>query len=149
VADLILDLPPPRALATGIILSLSSTAIVLQTLREKGLQQTPGGRSTFSVLLTQDIAVIPILILLPLLSFGAPIPEAPPTGEGAEKVKAALTLIAHLPNWAVTLVTLGVVLGIALTGLYLTRPVFRFVHKAHLRELSTVLALLIVVGIAL
>src|SRR5690606_7625777 len=50
-AGLILDLPPPRALATGIILSLSSTAIVLQTLREKGLQQTPGGRSTFSVLL--------------------------------------------------------------------------------------------------
>ncbi|HBR36260.1 MAG TPA: potassium transporter, partial [Sulfitobacter pontiacus] len=46
---------------------LSSTAIVLQTLSEKGLMQTAGGRSVFSVLLTQDIAVIPILAFLPLL----------------------------------------------------------------------------------
>ncbi|MGR3756911.1 MAG: cation:proton antiporter domain-containing protein, partial [Tranquillimonas sp.] len=49
------------ALATGMVLSLSSTAIVLQTLTEKGLMQTGGGRSSFSVLLTQDIAVIPML----------------------------------------------------------------------------------------
>lgn len=55
------------ALAIGLSLSLSSTAIVLQTLSEKGLMQTNGGRSVFSVLLTQDIAVIPILAILPLL----------------------------------------------------------------------------------
>jgi len=56
------------ALAVGLTLSLSSTAIVLQTLSEKGLMQTGGGRATFSVLLTQDIAVVPILALLPLLA---------------------------------------------------------------------------------
>src|SRR5690606_9917253 len=56
------------ALTLGVILSLSSTAIVLQTLTEKNLMRTAGGRSAFSVLLMQDIAVIPILALLPLLA---------------------------------------------------------------------------------
>ena len=56
------------ALAIGLSLALSSTAIVLQTLSEKGLLRTAGGRSAFSVLLFQDIAVIPILALLPLLA---------------------------------------------------------------------------------
>ncbi|MDH5797707.1 MAG: cation:proton antiporter, partial [Paracoccaceae bacterium] len=56
------------SLAVGMIFALSSTAIVLQTLSEKGLMQTGGGRSTFSVLLTQDIAVIPMLAILPLLA---------------------------------------------------------------------------------
>src|SRR6056297_621421 len=58
------------ALAVGLALALSSTAIVLQTLNERKLMQTSGGRSAFSVLLTQDIAVIPILVVLPLLSLG-------------------------------------------------------------------------------
>ncbi|MEL6102903.1 MAG: cation:proton antiporter, partial [Pseudomonadota bacterium] len=61
------------ALAIGLTLALSSTAIVLQTLDEKGLMQTGGGRSVFSVLLTQDIAVIPILAFLPLLVVGLPM----------------------------------------------------------------------------
>ncbi len=78
------------ALAIGMILALSSTAIVLQTLSEKGLMQTPGGRSAFSVLLTQDIAVIPMLALLPLLARPADRNRAAhrrrlARGEGAEK----------------------------------------------------------------
>ncbi|MEC7377072.1 MAG: cation:proton antiporter, partial [Pseudomonadota bacterium] len=56
------------ALAIGLIFALSSTAIVLQTLNEKGLVKTEGGRSAFSVLLFQDIAVIPMLALIPLLA---------------------------------------------------------------------------------
>ena len=56
------------ALATGIILSLSSTAIVLQSLSEKGLLKTPGGQSSFSILLFQDLAVIPMFAILPLLA---------------------------------------------------------------------------------
>ena len=59
------------SLAIGLIFALSSTAIVLQTLNEKGLTRTDGGRSSFSVLLFQDIAVIPMLALIPLLA----IPE--------------------------------------------------------------------------
>lgn len=56
------------ALAIGLVLALSSTAIVLQTLNEKGLMKSDGGQSSFSVLLTQDIAVIPMLALIPLLA---------------------------------------------------------------------------------
>ena len=56
------------AITIGMLLSLSSTAIVLQTLTEKGLMRSPGGRASFSVLLTQDIAVIPMLALIPLLA---------------------------------------------------------------------------------
>jgi CPA2 family monovalent cation:H+ antiporter-2 len=58
---MILGQPVNTALAIGLIFSLSSTAIVLQTLSEKGLTQTGGGQNIFSVLLTQDIAVIPML----------------------------------------------------------------------------------------
>ena len=61
-------LPWQTALAIGMIFALSSTAIVLQTLTEKSLMQTGGGRASFWVLLTQDIAVIPMLVLLPLLT---------------------------------------------------------------------------------
>lgn len=143
------------AFAIGMIFALSSTAIVLQTLSEKGLMQTSGGRSTFSVLLTQDIAVIPMLIILPLLA----VPTGPslnPDGsisrvalEQAEDAHGhTMSLIEGLPGWGVTLVTLGAVALIILGGIYGARPIFRFIHAAHLREMYTALALLIVIGIA-
>jgi len=146
------------SLAIGMIFALSSTAIVLQTLSEKGLMQTGGGRSAFSVLLTQDIAVLPMLAFLPLLAMPKP-PErvlgevledrADGNGHGpAGAHEAALSFVEGLPGWGVTLVTLAVVGAIILTGVYLTRPVFRFIHAARLREMYTALALLIVVGIA-
>ena len=68
-----LGLPLATGVAVGMVFALSSTAIVLQTLSEKGLMRTSGGRSTFSVLLTQDIAVIPMLIVLPLLAVAEPM----------------------------------------------------------------------------
>ncbi len=142
------------ALAVGLTLSLSSTAIVLQTLSEKGLMQTNGGRATFSVLLTQDIAVIPILAMLPLLA----LPRVPHLeGDGSidrGNVDAhgaahhSLSLVEGLPGWAVTLVTLGAVAFVILAGVYLTRPLFRFIHATRLREMYTALALMIVVGIS-
>ncbi len=144
--------PTPTAIALGMILALSSTAIVLQTLNEKRLMQTPGGRASFSVLLTQDIAVIPMLALMPLLATPADRDRAAEVsvgqGEGAEKAEAAMTLIQELPAWGVTLATLAAVAAIILFGIFATRPLFRFVHHARLRELNTALALLIVVGIA-
>ena len=143
------------ALAIGLTLSLSSTAIVLQTLSEKGLMQTAGGRSVFSVLLTQDIAVIPILALLPLLAVAAPaqILHDGSIGRGGEAGSdagghGALSLVAGLPGWGVTLVTIAVIGFVVLAGIYLTRPVFRFIHASNLREMYTALALLIVVGIS-
>ncbi|MFW8634334.1 monovalent cation:proton antiporter-2 (CPA2) family protein [Cribrihabitans pelagius] len=142
------------SLAIGLALSLSSTAIVLQTLSEKGLMQTGGGRSSFSVLLTQDIAVIPILALLPLLGSHA-LAQLAPDGSiaftesnGHGGGHASLSLVDGLPGWAVTLVTIGAIAAIILAGIYLTRPVFRFIHAAKLREMYTALALVIVVGIS-
>lgn len=131
------------ALTVGMILSLSSTAIVLQTLTEKGLMQTGGGRSAFSVLLTQDIAVIPMIALMPLL---APVTPQGEAGHGDEHIGEAL--MASLPGWAATLTTLAAVGVVILLGQYLIRPVFRFVVSSRLREMETAMALLIVVGIA-
>ncbi|WP_062563686.1 monovalent cation:proton antiporter-2 (CPA2) family protein [Paracoccus aminovorans] len=128
------------AVTLGMILSLSSTAIVLQTLSEKSLMQTPGGRSAFAVLLTQDIAVIPMLALMPLLATRAPLPTS------EEHIGEAF--MHSLPGWAAALVTLGAVAAVILIGQYLIRPMFRYVYSARLNELDTALALLIVVGIA-
>ncbi|MCZ4257097.1 cation:proton antiporter [Sulfitobacter sp. PR48] len=154
------------SLAVGLTLALSSTAIVLQTLSEKNLMQTGGGRSVFSVLLTQDIAVIPILALLPLLASGSIggilpdgsislNPEQVDAAHGAEAgdhgpaaATAAFDFVQGLPGWGITLVTIGAVLSIIIVGVFFTRPVFRFIHSANLREMYTALALLIVVGIS-
>jgi CPA2 family monovalent cation:H+ antiporter-2 len=148
----------------GMLFSLSSTAIVLQTLSEKNLMRTGGGRATFAVLLTQDIAVVPILAIIPLLAiggnglgegvtaatFGITNPEAVVDGHAAATGAAEplMTLVQSLPGWAVTLMTLGIVVGIMLAGHFLTRPVFRFVHASRLPEMSTFISLLMVLGIA-
>ena len=155
-AALALDRTWTEALAIGMALSLSSTAIVLQTLSEKGLMQTSGGRSAFSVLLTQDIAVIPILAALPLLALSVPMQIAANGaierghddhhGDGHHGM--TLSLVEGLPGWGVTLVTIGAIAFVILAGVYLTRPVFRYIHAARLREMYTALALLIVVGIS-
>jgi len=146
-AAIYLGQPWQVGLAIGMIFALSSTAIVLQTLTEKGLMQTGGGRSAFSVLLTQDIAVIPMLALLPLLAISRPgIPIT--TDTGADQAQAAFSLVEGLPGWGVTLVTLAAVATVIFGGIYLVRPLFRYIHAAHLREMYTAVALLIVVGIA-
>ncbi len=128
------------SLAVGLMLALSSTAIVLQTLTEKGLMQSAGGRSSFSVLLTQDIAVIPMLVLVPLLATGG--------GSHGADDHSSVSIVENLPGWGVALVTLGAVAAIILAGRYLVRPLFRFIESARLREMYTAVALLIVVGIA-
>lgn len=148
------------ALAIGLILALSSTAIVMQTLSEKNLTRTLGGRSAFSVLLTQDIAVIPMLALVPLLAV-ARAPSIAPDGSltrtvGDHATTAAdghhgtplASLVADMPAWGVTLMTIGAILAIILVGHYLTRPLFRVIHATGLPEMFTIVALLIVVGIA-
>ncbi|MEM9342914.1 MAG: cation:proton antiporter [Pseudomonadota bacterium] len=152
VGGIILGLHPQTAIAVGLIFSLSSTAIVLQTLTEKGLMQTPGGRSTFSVLITQDIAVIPMLALLPLLALGLPATLSPDGsiqrgGHGDEHGHHTMSLVEGLPGWGVTLVTIAAVLAIIGFGVFAARPLFRYVHATRLREMYVALALLIVVGI--
>ncbi|MBX3453950.1 glutathione-regulated potassium-efflux system protein KefC [Ferrovibrio sp.] len=117
------------ALVAGLGLALSSTAIALQPLTERHLLGTDGGRATFSILLFQDIAVIPMLAVLPLLAGRSAATDA----EGG--IKAVILAL---------LVIGAVVLG----GRYLTRPLFRFIAATGMREIFTAAALLIVVGIA-
>ncbi|MGP9644967.1 MULTISPECIES: monovalent cation:proton antiporter-2 (CPA2) family protein [unclassified Halomonas] len=131
------------ALTVGLIFALSSTAIVLQTLNEKGLAKTEGGRSVFSVLLFQDIAVIPMLALIPLLALpelmGAP---------GGEPDHGSFNLVAHLTGWTHALVVVGSIAAVILGGYYLGPLLFRYVVGAGLREVFTATALMVVIGIA-
>ncbi len=106
--------PWPTALTIGLIFSLSSTAIVLQTLHEKGLLMGSGGQASFSVLLMQDIAVIPILALLPLLAMPdlvaagvGTVSHGPTTNPGF-----SLNLVQHLPE-LLTAMALTLIVGVA------------------------------------
>ncbi|WP_370209553.1 monovalent cation:proton antiporter-2 (CPA2) family protein, partial [Salipiger bermudensis] len=140
------------ALACGMVFALSSTAIVLQTLNEKGLMQSTGGRSAFSVLLTQDIAVIPMLVMLPLLALPGVAHLSPDgsidLGHGDEGGHHGMSLVEGLPGWGVALVTLAAIALIIVAGIYGARPLFRHIHSSRLPEMFTAVALLIVVGIA-
>lgn len=127
------------ALALGMTLALSSTAIVLQSLKEKALLDTSGGRSAFAVLLFQDMAVIPILALLPLLG----------TAPSADAADAhGTTWVAGLPPWMATLVVLAAVAAIVLVGRFLVQPIFRAIARTGLREIFTAAALLLVISTA-
>ncbi|MGI9409476.1 MAG: cation:proton antiporter [Hyphomicrobiaceae bacterium] len=148
---LVLGQPWTVALAIGLVLALSSTAIVLQTLNEKGLMKSDGGQGSFAVLLFQDIAVIPMLALIPLLA----LPELAETataghGHGGEGDHGhTMSLVEGLPGWQQALVTLAAIATVVVGGRYLTRPMFNFIAIARLREIFVAAALLCVIGIAL
>ncbi len=130
------------ALAVGMILSLSSTAIVLQTLSEKGWMNTPAGKKSFSVLLFQDIAVIPMLAVIPFLAV-AGFEHVANAGHIADSA------VGRLPGRAQGLVVIGVVSGIVMAGRLLARPVFHYIAKTRSREVFIAAALLLVIGISL
>ena len=140
------------ALAIGLVFALSSTAIVTQTLNEKGLMRSDGGQASFAVLLFQDIAVIPMLALIPLLALpelaGAPGHQADHSG-GHQEAVLNFNLVEGLPGWQTGLITLAAIALVVLAGRYLTGPVFRYIARARLRELFVSTALMMVVGIAL
>lgn len=127
------------ALAIGLSIALSSTAIVIQSLSEKGLLKTQAGQNAFSILLFQDIAVIPILALFPLLAISTDVTAT---------AEAQHSLISGFPVWAQILITLSTIIGIVVGGHFLSAPIFRFIAETHLREIFTAFALLIVVAIA-
>ena len=138
--------------AAGLILAMSSTAIVLSSLQERGQLKSPGGHAAFSVLLFQDIAVIPIFALLPLLAvapLATPAAATAATAEAATAVAHSANAIAHLPGWAQTLATLAAVGAVVFAGRHLVNPLFRAIAKTGLRELFTAAALLLVIGVSL
>ncbi len=145
VAAFALGLEWQTALAVGMILALSSTAIVLQSLKEKGWMTTEAGRGGFSVLLFQDVAVIPMLALIPFLA----LPEL--GMEIGQKIgDAGAHGVAHgRPGWLQALMVLGVVVGIVVAGRFLLRPVFRWIAATRSQELFMATALTLIVGITL
>ena len=136
---LISDSSWEMSLAIGLTLALSSTAIVLQSLSERGQLNTQAGNNAFSVLLFQDIAVIPILALLPLLATFTVL-------SGGDSHSS--NLIAHFPVWVQVAISLGVIALIILAGHFVSSPLFRYIAETRIRELFTAFALLIVIAIA-
>lgn len=128
------------ALVLGMIISMSSTAIVMQTLEEKGWMKSVAGQSSFAVLLFQDLAIIPMLALFPLL--------ANDTLKSASTNVSHTTLIDNLPEWSQPFIVLLAVATVIVIGKYLLRPIFHMMAKTGMREMFTATALLLVVGIA-
>ncbi len=126
-------------IVAGMALALSSTALALQPLTERGGMHTQGGQSAFSILLFQDLAVIPMLALLPLLGTVAVQSGAQ---EGLQAVVQSAPA-AHGFGFAV-----AVIAATLLGGHYLVRPVFRHIARTRQREIFTAFALLLVIGIA-
>lgn len=113
-----------NSLVIGMGLALSSTAIAIRVIEEQGLASTETGQSGFAVLLFQDIAVIPMLAVLPLLA-----------GDVGG-------------DWLDAVWMIGGVFALLVGGHYLLRPIFRYVVMSRVRELFTVAALLLVIGIS-
>lgn len=133
------------AIVVGFIFALSSTAIVLQTLNEKGLMGSDGGKDSFSVLLVQDIAVIPMLAIVPLLA----LPEFATQAGAAADDHASYSLVHGLAGWQRAGITFLAISAVIFGGIKLSRPFFRFAASARLREILVATALLWVVGISL
>ncbi len=126
------------ALAASLALAMSSTAIALQSLKEKGLGETEAGRGSFAVLLFQDIAVIPILALLPLLAVAT----------SRSTAVHHQTIIGGLPGWLQAAAVLGAIGAVFLAGRFIIGPLLRLAARTHLREILTAAALLIVIATA-
>jgi len=134
---------PGSGLAIGLMLGLSSTAIVLQTLAEKGLMKQASGQASFSVLLFQDISVVPILALIPLLA-------TVKNGDSAsahEEIRYIAGL--EITGWVQVVLILLVITGIVVVGRYFARYIFRIIARTGLREIFTATALLLVIAISI
>ena len=114
-------------IVAGMALALSSTALALQPLTERGALQNKGGQAVFAILLFQDIAVIPMLAVLPLL--------------GAAGSPASF-------SWTGFAFAVGVIAATLVGGHFLAQPVFRHIARTRQREIFTAFALLLVLGIA-
>lgn len=132
-----LDFSFQASLAVALAFSMSSTAIILQTLKEKGLNNTVSGISAFAVLLFQDIMVIPALAILPLLSGGSEM-----------ELSGDHSLIESLPGWLQTSVVIVAMVSVYFAGKYIAVPLLRIIAKTRLREMFTAASLLLVVAVS-
>ncbi|MDI1351917.1 MAG: monovalent cation:proton antiporter-2 (CPA2) family protein, partial [bacterium] len=139
IAGILLGYDWKSSLAISMSLSLSSTALVGQMLQEKNLMKTTEGETSFAVLLFQDIAVIPILIIMPLLN---------PDGAAAISTQES-SFITHLPKALHALLITGVIGSVILVGHFFSRHFFLIIAKTRLREVFTAFSLSLIVGITL
>ncbi|MGJ8725951.1 MAG: monovalent cation:proton antiporter-2 (CPA2) family protein [Roseibacillus sp.] len=131
-----------ESFALGLILALSSTAIVIQTLRERGLSETSSGTQSFAILLFQDIAVIPIFAILPLLAMSE---VDGGEGHGSHSIR----WIDTLPSWGQPLAIVGAVVLVILVGRFLLNPWLRWITRLQVTEALTATVLALVIGVAL
>ena len=120
---------PAAALAIGLPLALSSTAQVLPSLRSDGSINTPAGEKAFSVLLFQDLSIVPLITITAALSRAPADPSEP-------------------PGWQLGLYTVGAIIGLVLAGRFLINPLFRLVGRVSERELFIVAGLFTVAASA-
>jgi monovalent cation:proton antiporter-2 (CPA2) family protein len=128
---LLLGLSWSAAIAVGAALALSATAIALQILQERGHMQHVYGKKSFAILIFQDMTVVPILALIPLLAVGRASGVAAPADALIAVAKAVAAIGA-----------------IVLAGRYLLNPLFRFLARLASTEIMTLAALLVVLGAA-
>ncbi len=127
-------------LAIGLTLALSSTAIIMSTLNEKGWQNTVGGKASFAALLFQDIAVIPIIAVIPLLAVAGPVSHA--------EVSHGIDITTHLPTWLKPIVVMAAIVLVYILSRYLINPLFDYIARAKQKEIFTTAALGLVTTIA-
>jgi glutathione-regulated potassium-efflux system ancillary protein KefC len=128
IVGVAVGLPITSAIVVALSIALSSTAIAVQTMRERGILQTPTGQAAFGVLLFQDIAAIPLVAIVPLLGTG-----------GAESGD---------PQWLAITKVIAAIVAVVVVGRFAVQPVLRFVAKTGLRDVFTASTLLLVLAIA-
>ncbi|GAB4844449.1 K(+) efflux antiporter 2, chloroplastic [Ancistrocladus abbreviatus] len=136
VAHFLSGQPGPAAIVIGNGLALSSTAVVLQVLQERGESTSRHGRATFSVLLFQDLAVVVLLILIPLIS-----PNSSKGGVGFQAIAEALGLAAVKAIIAITAIIAG--------GRLLLRPIYKQIAENQNAEIFSANTLLVILGTSL
>jgi monovalent cation:proton antiporter-2 (CPA2) family protein len=133
--------PLGEAIVIGMALSLSSTAISLQIMQDRGMMGETAGQSGFSVLLFQDVIVIAMIAALPFLAAMSGFAPTETESHGAEHYRPEGIWLA--------ISILGVFAGMIAAGRLLLRPIFRLIAKSKVRETFTAMALLLVIGAAL
>lgn len=128
-AGMLAGLKPPVAFIAGMGFVLSSTAVVMQMLDERGDTSTPQGQKAVSILLLEDLAIVPLLAVVAVIA-----PIAADDGE---------------PRWVAVAIALAAVAGLVAAGRWLLNPMFRILAQSHAREVMTAAALLVVLGAAL
>ncbi|MFZ9034983.1 MAG: cation:proton antiporter [Francisellaceae bacterium] len=131
--------PWNQALTLALIFALSSTAIVLQSTREINQMNTKAGQSILSVLIAQDIAVIPIYAILPLLIYSS----------GSINSESERSFIGSLPGYIQAIIILLSIMTMILIGRFVLQHVFRYIAKTKLVELFTALVLVLVISVAI